>query len=148
MCVGDRVPRDILHWCPCTLIKNSDHIPNTKCGSTIQALSYYIHTWLCGQSYYRQVFVCVVCIPISHIPTLCVHIQLQHYYEVLAEKLSADIAQTVVWEGAAKNAKIKISLNDVVDDDGGLVCMKTFSLRYFLLAPVIIQGQGKHSLSS
>ena len=94
---------------------------------------------------------CVVCIPISHIPTIRVyalHIQLQHYYEVLAEKLSADIAQTVVWEGAAKNAKIKIGLNDVVDDDCGLVCMKTFSLRYFLLAPVIVQGQGKHSLSS
>ena len=29
--------------------------------------------------------------------------ELQHYYEVLAEKLSADIAHTVVWEGAAKN---------------------------------------------
>ena len=50
VCVCDGVPRDILHWCLCTLIKNSDHIPNTKCGSTIQKLSYYIHTWLCGQS--------------------------------------------------------------------------------------------------
>ena len=51
------------------------------------------------------------------------HIQLQHYYEVLAEKLSADIAQTVVWEGAAKNAKIEIGLKYWVEERSfGMVC--------------------------
>ena len=75
---------------------------------------------------------------------VALHIQLQHYYEVLAEKLSADIAQTVVWEGAAKNATIKIGLSDVVNDNRYMVCMNTCLSRYFLLAPVIIQDQGKH----
>ena len=70
--------------------------------------------------------------------------ELQHYYEVLAEKLSADIAHTVVWEGAAKNQDVK---NDLyfLDAHGysyHRVCMNTCPLRYLLLAPVIIQGKG------
>ena len=67
--------------------------------------------------------------------------ELQHYYEVLAEKLSADIAHTVVWEGAAKNQDVKRVL-DFLDAFGHMVCMNTCPLRYLLLAPVIIQGKG------
>ena len=66
--------------------------------------------------------------------------KLQHYYEVLAKKLSADIAHTVVWEGAAKNQDVKRVL-DILDEFGSMVCMNTCPLRYLLLAPVIIQGK-------
>ena len=54
--------------------------------------------------------------------------KLQHYYEVLAEKLSADIAQTVVLEGAAKNQDVKKVLNYVLDNGRDMVCMNTCTL--------------------
>ena len=74
VCVWDRVPRDILHWCPCTLIKNSEHIPNTKCGSTIQALSYYIILGYVG-SHIIDRCLCVWCAFQYHTspPYVCIH---------------------------------------------------------------------------
>lgn len=48
-------------------------------------------------------------------------IQLQHYYDVIAEKVGAEVAEIVVWEGAAKNNKIKSSLEDLVYEESYLV---------------------------
>ena len=71
-----------------------------------------------------------MCVCIQHPHLECVlHTQLdtklQHYYEVLAEKLSADVAQTVVWEGAAKIPIIKSILETVLDNEGNMVCINT-----------------------
>ena len=47
--------------------------------------------------------------------------QLQHYYDVIAEKVSAEVAYVVVWEGAAGNKRIESGLGDIVDEDSYLV---------------------------
>ena len=52
----------------------------------------------------------------------CYLLQLQHYYEVIAEKMSApDVAYVMVWEGAVKNKRIERDLGEIVDDDSYLV---------------------------
>ena len=68
--------------------------------------------------------------------------KLQHYYEVLAEKLSADIAHTVVWEGAAKNQDVRRTL-EMLNGIGHMVRMyEHLSIAVFTLALVIIRGKG------
>ena len=47
--------------------------------------------------------------------------QLHHYYEVLVEKVPLEVAHIVVWEGAAKNRKIKTHISDIVDENSYLV---------------------------
>jgi hypothetical protein len=46
--------------------------------------------------------------------------KLQHYYEAIAERVSAEAAHVVVWEGAAKNRKIRSSLSVLVDEESYL----------------------------
>lgn len=61
--------------------------------------------------------------------------QLQHYYNVMSEKVSKEVAQIVVWEGAVKNRKIKAGLSDLVDEDCELVCYTSCStLRVSMMA--------------
>ena len=109
---------------------------------------YVIHT-CCAGSHIETcacMYVCV-CIQLPHL--VCVlHTQLQYYYEIFAKKLSADISKTV-WQGDVSPCT-ETEVKALVDHGRYLVCtyMNTCPLRYFLLAPVIILGWGKHYSTS
>ena len=49
------------------------------------------------------------------------HTKLQHYYEVVEERVSAEVARVVVWEGAARNSTIESSLSSILDEDSDFI---------------------------